>query len=162
MAVKSPFLDLGWMYLSTSYDARRTTLSGTTFLGPSGSAQYLGVVHEHGRVLLQHCLIDQRNQRQHLGIPIPQGFCKTRRGQDKRQTFAFLESAKQSLDSRLRLVSCSNSRPRREASSNRTLVVTDAPLDLPSKGHRLARYSRWHCMASPTSAAVANTNTLRD
>ena len=52
MAVVSPFLDIGWMYLSTSQDARRTTLSGATLLGPSGSAQYLCCGAKHRVVLL--------------------------------------------------------------------------------------------------------------
>ena len=44
MAIESPFLDIGWIYLSTSNDARRSAISGTTLLGPGGSAQYLAVV----------------------------------------------------------------------------------------------------------------------
>lgn len=40
MAVESPLLHLGWLTISTSQDARRSSITGTTLNGPNGSAQF--------------------------------------------------------------------------------------------------------------------------
>lgn len=43
MAEQDPLLHLGWLTLSTSDDARRSSITGTTLNGPNGSAQFYWV-----------------------------------------------------------------------------------------------------------------------
>jgi hypothetical protein len=43
MSVQDPLLHLGYLTLSTLYDARRSSITGTTLLGPNGSAQFYPV-----------------------------------------------------------------------------------------------------------------------
>lgn len=44
MSVQTDFLDIGFFTLSTTNDARRSSVTGTTLGGPNGSAQFFGVV----------------------------------------------------------------------------------------------------------------------
>lgn len=43
MTVQDPQIRLGWLTLSTTNDARRSSITGTTLNGPNGSAQFYWV-----------------------------------------------------------------------------------------------------------------------
>lgn len=69
MSVQGPLIDDGWSVLSTANDARRSSITGTTLLGPNGSAQFYGVVQSTVSFVVQLASSTSGISGSTLGLP---------------------------------------------------------------------------------------------